>query len=344
MIKRINGDACHNILLENAARKLGFSPDRDFTKWQAEVGEKLFCLLGIERIADNACPLHIEIEEEVQKDGYQQIRFTFESEVGAVVPCYLLIPDGNEEKYPVAITLQGHSTGFHNSIGVFQFEEEEGYERWDFAVQAVNNGFAALAIEQRGMGESRSPQYPKPTVQPCSVTALRALNLGRTLLGERVWDVHKAIDALETLAFPSLDLNKIMITGESGGGTVSFYAACYDRRIGYVVPGYAFCSFKESIMSIHHCCCNYVPSICDWFEMEDLACLIAPRPMTVIAGKLDPIFPIEGVRTSFETVREVYRKAGAADKCRLVETERGHYWCKVPAWQAVREETKKLGW
>ena len=45
--------------------------------------------------------------------------------------------------------------------------------------------------------------------------------------GERMWDVSKAIDALAE--FPKCDTDKIFITGNSGGGTMSFYAACYDE-------------------------------------------------------------------------------------------------------------------
>ncbi|MBQ8394566.1 MAG: acetylxylan esterase [Clostridia bacterium] len=345
MRKDIDGDVCHEILLKNAERKLGFLDGCDFAEWQTQVREKLFALLGMEKIEKNACPLRVDIEEKDSKDGYTQYRFTFESEVGAIVPCYLLIPDTGKEKYPVAITLQGHSTGFHNSVGILKYPiDQENVGHWDFALQAVQNGFAALAIEQRGMGERHSKQYPNPTVQACAVTALHALTLGRTLLGERVWDVRKGIDALEALGLPELDLDKILITGESGGGTASFYAACYDPRIRYVAPGYAFCSFKDSIWAIHHCCCNYIPGIAEWFEMEDLACLIAPRPMTVIAGKLDTIFPLEGVKSAYATVQKIYDKAKAADKCRLLITERDHYWCQAPIWQTIKEETAKLGW
>ena len=345
MRKDIDGDVCHEILLKNAERKLGFLDGCDFAEWQTQVREKLFALLGMEKIEKNACPLRVDIEEKDSKDGYTQYRFTFESEVGAIVPCYLLIPDTGKEKYPVAITLQGHSTGFHNSVGILKYPiDQENVGHWDFALQAVQNGFAALAIEQRGMGERHSKQYPNPTVQACAVTALHALTLGRTLLGERVWDVRKGIDALEALGLPELDLDKILITGESGGGTASFYAACYDPRIRYVAPGYAFCSFKDSIWAIHHCCCNYLPGIAEWFEMEDLACLIAPRPMTVIAGKRDAIFPLEGVKSAYATVQKIYEKAKAADKCRLLITERDHYWCQAPIWQTIKEETAKLGW
>jgi hypothetical protein len=97
-------------------------------------------------------------------------------------------------------------------------------------------------------------------------------------------------------------------------------------------------------MDIHHCACNYVPDICNWFEMEDLAALIAPRPLTVIAGEIDDIFPIDGVKESFETVKKIYKAAGAENNCRLVVTPKAHMWCEDLVWPAIIEETTKLGW
>ena len=100
----------------DAEKKLRFTPGVDFDAWKKEVREKFITLLGLDRIAKNACEPNVEIEEEVQMDGYRRIRFTFESEKGAIVPCYLLVPDdAGEKKYPVAIAMQGHSSGFHNS-------------------------------------------------------------------------------------------------------------------------------------------------------------------------------------------------------------------------------------
>ena len=64
----------------------------------------------------------------------------------------------------------------------------------------------------------------------------------------------------------------------------------------------------------------------------------------VIAGEKDPIFPIDGVKEGFETVKAVYEKAGAEDKCSLVVTPKEHWWCVDIVWNAIDEETKKMGW
>lgn len=338
----IKGELCHQLLMESQKPQLAFDENKEYFAWKKQIREKLIELAGLEKIEKNACPLNLQIESEEQKDGYKQIRFVFESEKGAFVPCYLLIPDTGKEKYPVAITLQGHSTGFHNSVGIVKYAQDNDYQpRGQLAIQAVKRGFIALAIEQRGMGERRPNARHQNGANMCEYTAHIALLLGRTILGERMWDVSKAIDVLAQ--FPQCDLDKIVLTGNSGGGTMTYYASCYDERIKVAVPSCAFCSYERSIMNWFHCSCNFIPHAYEWFEMQDLSCLIAPRNLVVVAGELDEIFPIDGVETGYETVKAVYQKEGV-DNCRMVKTPKAHWWCEDIIWNAVEEEAKKLGW
>jgi dienelactone hydrolase len=316
---------------------------KDFESWKKTVKSKFLELIGYDKIKENDCPLNIQIEEEIDKGQYKQIRFIIESEKEEFVPCYLLIPNTGKEKYPVAITLQGHSTGFHNSIGVKKYPQDEDYHpRGQFALQAVKNGYIALAIEQRGMGERRPNERKQTSAHMCEYTAHIALLLGRTILGERMWDVSKAIDALSN--FSQCDLDKIFITGNSGGGTMSYYAACFDERIKLSVPSCAFCTYKDSILNWYHCSCNFIPHAYEWFEMQDLSCLIAPRKLVIIAGKEDEIFPIYGVKTGYKVVEKIYSKAGAIDNCNMIETPKAHWWCEDVVWNAINTEVKKLGW
>ncbi len=336
--------ASHDLLSERIRPRLAFDASRDFGQWKEEVEEKLRELLGMDAIEANEAPdADFCIEEEYKTEEYTRIRFSFFSEVGERVPCYLLLPNGKAEKYPVAITLQGHSTGFHNSVGEIKFERDKSYQpRGAFGLQAVKNGYAALCIEQRAMGERAPKTDARFTDGSCSFDSLRALLLGRTVLGERVFDIKKAVDMLSH--FSACDTEKILITGNSGGGTASFYAAAYDGRIGLCVPSCAFCSFERSILAVQHCVCNYIPRAFLYFEMGDLSALIAPRRIAVIAGERDPIFPIDGVRDAFATLSAIYEKAGARGCARLVETPMHHYWCEDIVWDTVNEEARALGW
>ena len=344
-MREIIGDFCHDTLVENTKQALAFDETRDYAAWKKEIKAKFYELLGFAKMEQNACPLNVEIESEVQKEGYKQIRFTFESEKNCFVPCYLLIPDGDKEKYPVAICLQGHSTGFHNSIG--EPKDDGDYEygsgRGRYAVQAVQNGYAALAIEQRAMGERISSRHPFD-MRMCEFAFLSAASLGRTLVGERAWDVSKAIDVLEEMNNPKLDLDKILVMGSSGGGTASFYSGCYDERIKLVAPSCSFCSYKTSILRIYHCSCNFIPNAYNWFEMGDLTCLIAPRNFMPATGVRDGTFPLHGVNTEMEKAKKIYAIEGAADNCRLVEMPKAHYFCDDIFWAEINKETKKMGW
>lgn len=335
----INGNKCHSALAKKITPKLSFDESRNYNEWKIEVSEKLRELLGMEYIEENSCEPNLTIEEDVMMDGYRRIRFVFFSEPETPVPCYLLIPDTNQEKYPVAITLQGHSTGFHNSIGVIKYEgDAAGQPRKSFGLQAVQNGFIALCIEQRSMGERRPPN-PSDRGHNCCFQTHNAFMLGRTTIGERVWDISRAIDMLSR--FDQCDIDKICITGNSGGGTASFYAACVDERIKVSIPSCSFCPYDDSIMAMLHCGCNYIPSARRYFEMQDLACLIAPRKLAIVAGELDPIFPIGGVKRGFETVKKIYAAAGADENTSLTITPREHWWCEEIVWPLIKDIT---GW
>ncbi len=344
VVELFHGEACHDLLYKNMKQELAFSKDADFEAWKKELRARFYEVTGLTEIEKNAAPSrNVEIEYEQKMEGYTKIRFTFESEIGTRVPCWLLVPDTGKEKYPVAITLQGHSTGAHNSVGEIKFEKDAAYQetRGKFGIQAVENGYAALCIEQRGMGE-RKPTTPTRKAPGCTYSALTAFHLGRTLIGERMFDVSKAIDVLG--GFAQCDTDKILITGNSGGGTASFYCACYDERIKLSVPSCSFCPYHESILDIYHCACNYIPAAYRYFEMQDLSALIAPRPLTIVAGREDKIFPIDAVRRGYETVSKIYEAAGAADACQLVETPREHWWCVDIVWPAINAEAEKLGW
>ena len=338
-----NPDTCHDILVKNTKPILSFDKNADFEEYRKTLKEKFTELLGLDIIAQNACAPEMKIVLDEDKGSYRLIRFEFFSEVGETVPCYLCIPKTGKKKYPVAITMQGHSTGFHNSVGIIKYDRDKDYQpRGQFALQAVEHGYIALAIEQRGMGERNSPDINRSYDRLCQWHASVALALGRTLIGERIWDIMRAIDLLPN--FPECDTDKILITGNSGGGTISYYTACLEDRIKLSVPSCAFCNYETSILGVLHCFCNFIPSAYRYFEMQDLSALIAPKNLIIVAGEKDTIFPINGVEEGYETVKAVYEKAGCSDKCKVVKTPKEHWWCVDIVWNAINAETKKMGW
>ena len=77
-----------------------------------------------------------------------------------------------------------------------------------------------------------------------------------------------------------------------------------------MIGGY-YCTFRDSIFSIYHCICNCVPDMMRWGEMREIAAVFAPKPMLIIAGTRDTIFPIAATRRAFRELAEVYELLGA---------------------------------
>lgn len=321
-MREINVDIIHEELFKEKPL-LAFNPNRDYGSWKKEIGKKYYELLGLEQIEKCACPLNIQIEEVVEKEDQIRIRYVFESEKNSFVPCYLVIPKIKKDKYPVMVCMQGHTTGFHISLGIMKYEEIDPYKLTtnQFALFAIKRGYVALCIEQRGMGERTTPRQDRGRALTCGCyhTAFTALLLGRTLIGERVWDISKGIDSLSKFADEyRLDLDDITLLGTSGGGTATYYAACYDKRIKIAVPCCSICTYKDSIGAMWHCSCNYIPRIAEYMDMGELACLIAPRKLLICNGEVDEIFPLKGTKEVYNVIEQIYEKEGVPQNTKLV--------------------------
>lgn len=305
-----------------------YREDMPLAEWQASARKKLAALLGGPY---GVCDAAVNIEYKREEALCNEIRFTYQSEPGYTVPAHLLLPKGATKPLPVVICLQGHSKGMHISLGRPQYDGDAEMIRGDrdFAVQAVRRGFAALAIEQRNFGECGGTEKGPG----CFRAAMNALLLGRTVIGERVWDICRAVDVLCD-TFPQIDKERIYCMGQSAGGTATFYAACMDERIKAAMPSGAVCSFDSSIMAIEHCSCNYIPQMRLYFDMGDLGMLIAPRPLVVVTGREDDIFPLDGVKEAVSRISAAYRADGCPDCLRLVIGDGGHRFYAEKAWRA----------
>lgn len=302
-------------------------------EWKKTARAKLSELLGMDKFTKVAPNLNIEYTE--MKDGYTEIRFTFQSEEDYEVPCHLLLPDG-VEKPPVMICLQGHSKGMHISLGNPKFEGDEasikGGDR-DFCVRAIKEGYAAIALEQRNFGElSVFESEPK-----CQMSSMTAILMGRTTIGERVWDVSRLIDVLETDFSDKLDLKNICCMGNSGGGTAAAYIAALEDRIVLAMPSCAMASFKDSIGAMKHCTCNYVPHIAEYFDMGDLMAMAYPKYYIQVSGKDDHIFPLFAAEDVFEKGKAAYLKEGKGDRCSMVTGNGGHRFYADDSWPLVHK-------
>jgi len=281
-------------------------------QWQRALRAKVGELVGA--FPKERSPLQPQTLEVRDYPGYRREKFIFSSRPGVSVLSYLLTPKSGRPPHATVVCVPGHGRGVDDIVGIDEKGQDRtdkpGYQH-DFAIQVVEQGMAAVAIEPMAFGCRRDPVSVKrgPATSACQPVAGTALLLGQTMIGWRVYDVIRAIDWIGTRQ--DLDVRRVGCMGISGGGTCTMFAAALEPRIRAAMISCYLNTFRDSIMSLSHCIDNYVPGILNWAEMYDVAGLIAPRPLFVESGERDNIFPIAASRASFERVKKVYEVFGA---------------------------------
>ncbi len=158
-----------------------------------------------------------------------------------------------------------------------------------------------------------------------------ALLCGKTLLGLRVWDVMRLIDYIKTRPEPMID--GLGCVGLSGGATITLFTAALDTRITCAVVSGYFNTFRDSIMAMDHCPCNYIPGIVKYAEMADIAGLIAPRPLLIETGRHDPIYPTEAAQRALDQLSPIYTAFEAQSKLAVDQFEGAHQWSGQKAYE-----------
>jgi dienelactone hydrolase len=280
---------------------------REAEEWQKTLRAKVTELLG--GFPASPSPLRPETLEVRDFPAYRREKFVFQSRPGLYVLGYLLTPKSGSAPHPAIVCIPGHGRGVDDIVGIDENgrdrTDKPGYE-YDFAIQAVEHGMAAVAIEPMAFGCRRDAVTKKKglSAAACQPVAGSALLLGQTMIGWRVYDVMRTVDWIGTRK--ELDASRVGCMGISGGGTCTLFASALDTRIrAAMVSGYLN-TFRECIMSVSHCIDNYVPGILNWAEQYDVAGLIAPRPLFAESGERDDIFPIAASRESFRRVQKVY--------------------------------------
>ena len=328
----------HRRLLRGLEPQLSYRGG-DVPAWQRRVRAKLRELLGLDLREDAGTSLAMRSlwRRPHRLGSIEKIVFT--SQPQADVPAYVCLPRHAQPPYTFFICLQGHTTGMHNSLGVERDDETKplaGEGDRDFALGCMRRGIAALCLEQRSFGERGERLLPQFMDYLCHQAAMNALMLGKTLLGERVFDINRALDYLQTRGDAAME--RVGVMGNSGGGTTAMFAAGLLPRLRFAMPSCCFSTFDDSILAMFHCVCNYVPHLREYVEMGDILALFAPRPVVIVNGAEDGIFPLAAARREYARLKAVYEACGAGGHCHLVVGAGGHRFYAAKAWPVMLKE------
>ena len=268
-------------------------------------------------------PLEDRTTGVIQCEGYRIEKVVFQSQPGVYVTGLLYLPTDPKFKapYPGLLVVHGHSN---------EGKLRDGYRR--MATLAVKAGFGVFAPDPISQGERRQCAAKYDTQENCSVEhtsiGARSWLVGWNFARFRLWDAVRAIDYMATRE--ELDLSKLAVVGNSGGGTMSTYLQAFDERIKVACPNCYISSLREVIRErgCHDSEQFFYGQLANGFNHAALVALGQPRVDLLIGARHADYFPIAGVRSTFSVLEGLHKRIGASNSVALYSCDGPHGWAE----------------
>ncbi len=220
---------------------------------------------------------------------------------------HLTYPAEKEDRIPVVIYLHAYlDAGGHN------WSRGYGY-RTSVGERMAQEGFLAIEFDQFGYASRNRDSGIEFYQENPNVSAL----------GVMIQDVRKIMDAVSLLDW--VDKDRIMVAGYSLGGMVGLYAAVFDTRIQAVASASGFGSMRldvhgnqtEGIRRYSHLRPT-IPRLGLFlgnekripYDFHEVLALIAPRPVFILAPRLDQDWFSEDVEVCYREAAKVFKLYG----------------------------------
>ncbi|MCP5519206.1 MAG: acetylxylan esterase [Verrucomicrobiales bacterium] len=280
---------------------------------QAARRAELRDMLGLDPWPERT-PLRPRITGRIDREDFTVERLHFQSLPGLYVTGNLYLPVTVRRACPTVLYVCGHS--FQTADGI-SYGNKTGYHH--HGVWFARHGYVCLIIDTLQLGEIEGIHHGTYRHDRWWWNSR-----GYTPAGVEAWNCVRALDYLTTR--PEVDPERFGITGRSGGGAYSWFAAAIDPRIKVVAPVAGITDLENHVVDgtvEGHCDCMFFVNTHRW-DYPMLAALIAPRPLLLANSDKDSIFPLDGVLRVHQHLRPIYEAAGAADRLGLLITEGPH--------------------
>ena len=260
---------------------------REFKRGNA-TAEQLSSLIGYQKGEGAVVPRPFGT---IQREGYRIEKFVYESEPGISIPSLLFVPTGGGRRPGVIYV---HGRGKSAAVGEIE--------------SLVKSGMVVLAIDARGMGETRVTSASNGSDWPRYFgdyeSGMTLLLSGTTLTGMRARDISRGIDVLALRS--EVDPERIYGAGIESGGVPLIHAAALDARIRKLALERTLVSYQSVVdHKIHRNIFEHVvPGVLKLYDLPDLARMIAPRQLRIV----DAVNPV-GQTIALEEVAKQYSSA-----------------------------------
>ncbi|MFJ2235361.1 dienelactone hydrolase family protein [Streptomyces sp. NPDC087859] len=180
--------------------------------------------------------------------------------------------------------------------------------------ELARRGYVVLCLDAPGWGDRGPIAYDQQ-----QALASNFFHLGSSLAGLMAREDARAAGFLAGLKH----VRRVAALGFSMGAYRAWQTAALSHDIAataavcwmtglreMMVPGNNTLRGQSSYYMLH-------PGLSRFLDFPDVASIAAPRPMLFFDGGLDPLFPADGVRAAYDTLRAVWHSCHAEERLRL---------------------------
>lgn len=304
----------------------GNSSITDFGEWKKAARAKVIECMMAPPVRAEAWDMKTVAEE--RRDGYTARRIEYNVNAYSRISAYVLIPDG-EGPFPAVNLLHDH--GGHLYIGkekmIRPFDVDTAVvndaDRWAAKIYGgqyvgdylARNGYLVFSADAPMWGERGREEGVDRSKY--DIICGNMMMLGRDLSAFMTYDDIASTDFMATL--PEVDSTRIACMGCSMGAYRAWMLAALSDRIA---AGISVCwmTTTDVQMSVkdrkreHGGFANCIPALRQYLDYPHIASLACPAPMLFINGSQDHLFPVDGTRSAFTTMRGVWKSQGADDR------------------------------
>ena len=315
-------------LKKNMTFPLGWKQDTaDFALWKKEARGKASELMVWDRCT---LPFNASVLAEEDRGTYtcRRIAFTVSSECR--IPALLLVPKQTPAagRFPAAVFYHDHGGRFdigkEKCIRPFKGSAmmpsavewtERLFDGRFIGDELAARGWVVLCCDALGWGERSCPGYRGDSQQ---ALASNLFNLGTSYAALIAQDDVRTAEFLASL--PYVDTNRIAAIGFSMGAFRAWQvsaltdcitacaANCWMAAVkGLMIEGNNQLKGQSAFTMCH-------PGLLRYLDYPDIAGLAAPRPLIILAGETDHLFPPAAVQEAFHHLHDIYAGAGATDR------------------------------
>ena len=268
---------------------------------QAESRHLLFELLKTADLekrreeSPSAIPFHVKVLNTEDKPGYTRQETEFDSTPTRRIKAIVTTPKELTGRAPAVVCIHGHG-GNRNIV----YDRSSLYR--GFADELASRGYVTISTD---------------------VGQHEVYEEGRTLMGERLWDVLRCADYVSILK--SVDSDRMGCAGLSLGGEMAMWLGAMDPRMKVTVSS-GFLTTVENLQN-GHCMCWDFPGFTENFDFCDIYGLIAPRALLCQIGEKETApggFPPTLAYEAMAGIQRAYAIGANGHRARLDIHPEGH--------------------